>query len=66
MAFEILIALIAPYPFLEGITITENVFIAQQDVEYEVNDLLLFVMFLRLYLCGRFIFYMTQFLNPRT
>lgn len=59
MAFEMVINVIAPNPFMDGIKYQEYVKGYDTTVEYEVNDILLFFMFARLYLCMRFILYLT-------
>lgn len=65
MAFEMLINAMAPYPFLDGVKYTEYVEAFDTTISYEVNDILLFFCFNRLYLCIKFVLYLTQFKNPR-
>lgn len=66
MIMEILICAIAPYPFLNGVYYIEVVEAYSTEITYEINDILLFFMFCRLYLLCRFSFYLTEFMNPRT
>jgi len=66
LALEIVVSVIAPYPFFDGLMYEEYVEAYDIYIEYEINDLLLFAMFLRIYLGFRFIFYLSEFLNPRT
>ena len=66
MIFEICIGAIAPYPFLDGIYYIEEIPTWDAVISYEINDLMLFFMFTRLYLVIRFSFYLTEFMNPRT
>ena len=49
MTFEILLILVAPYPFLQDVTYTEFVDQYHVDIRYEVNDILLCFSFLRSY-----------------
>ena len=65
MAFEMLINAIAPYPFFEGIKYTEYVEAYDTTIQYEINDIMLFFCFFRLYLVLKFVLYLTQFKNPR-
>jgi hypothetical protein len=64
--FEQLICIIAPLPFFDGITIVEEIMLFESQIEYELNDILLCFSFLRLYLVIRFMFYLSNFYNPRT
>ena len=66
MIFEICLGAIAPYPFLDGIKYREINSAYDVELLYEVNDIMLFFMFCRLYLACRFSFYLTEFMNPRT
>lgn len=59
MVFEMVINVVAPNPFFDGMKYQEYVKAFDTTVEYEVNDILLFFMFNRLYLCMRFILYLT-------
>jgi hypothetical protein len=65
MIFEMFILSISPNPFLDGISYKE--YVADWDVEisYEVNDILLYFSFLRLYLMLKFVLYLTEFMGPR-
>ena len=66
LVFEILISVVAYYPFISEMKYRE--FVSEYDtyIEYEINDLLLVLMFMRLYITIRFMFYLSEFLNPRT
>ena len=66
LLFECLINIVAPYHFFDGIKYVEYSKDYEMDIVYEVNDLLLFFMFFRLYLVCRFLFYLSHFMNPRT
>mmetsp|Transcript_1371 Transcript_1371/g.1802 ORF Transcript_1371/g.1802 Transcript_1371/m.1802 type:complete len:217 (+) Transcript_1371:480-1130(+) len=66
LVFEGIICLIAPYPFFEDKYLEEYVVDFKTDARLRINDLLLFGMFARIYLLVRFIFYVSEFLNPRT
>ena len=57
---------ISPLPFLKGFMYGEHVKAFDSDIEVEFNDILLFMMFIRIYLPCRFLFYMSEFMNPRT
>ena len=65
MVVEMVINAIAPSPFLDGVKYKE--FVADYDIEiqYEVNDLLLYFMFNRIYLGIKCCLYVTQFMTPR-
>lgn len=57
MLIEMLVVVIAPLPFFDGIKYTEDVKAFETSLEYEVNDILLFWSFTRLYLGIRFLLY---------
>ena len=59
MVFEMAVNAVAPNPLFDGWKYQEYVKGFDTTVEYEVNDILLFFMFNRLYLCMRFILYLT-------
>lgn len=63
---EIIVNIVAPYPFFEGMKYREYVQAFDTEIEYEINNILLFFMFLRCYLILKFILYLTQFMNPRS
>lgn len=63
---EVIIALICPYPFFNGVLQSEVVKTFDTEIFYEWNDLMLATMFIRIYLPFRFYFYLTDFINPRT
>ena len=65
MVFEMLILSISPNPFLDGITYKEFVMDWGTEIEYEINDILLYFSFLRLYLMFKFVLYQTVFMGPR-
>ena len=58
--------IIAPYPFLYNVKYHEHNTRFNADLTYEINDLLLFFCFIRIYLLIRFILVITQFMNPRS
>lgn len=66
LLFECVLNVVAPYHFFDGIKYVEYSKDYEMDIVYEVNDLLLFFMFARLYLVCRFLFYLSHFMNPRT
>ena len=66
MIAELVMCSIAEYPFLEGLEYVEYVQDWDTTIVYNVNDIMLFAMFIRLYLLYRFSFYLSEFLNPRT
>jgi hypothetical protein len=66
IVFEQILCLIAPYGFLKGITITEEITLFGVSIVYEVNDILLSLCFLRIYLVIRYLFYLTPYYNLRT
>jgi hypothetical protein len=53
-------------PFFNGIKYTEYVKGFDTTIEYEVNDILLFFAFSRLYLTLKFLLYLSSFMNPRS
>jgi len=59
LIFEILINIIAPYPFLDNLKYREYVAEFDFNVQYEINDILLFISFARVYLGITFIVYLT-------
>jgi len=66
MVFEMVICMVAPYPFLHDKLYVEYVEAYDTKITYQINDLMLFVMFSRIYLPVRFSFYLSNFMNPRT
>lgn len=66
MVFEMTINLIAPYSFFDGLKYVEQVTAYEVEIEYEINDILLFFCFARVYIAYRFSFFLTEFMNPRT
>lgn len=63
---EILINIIAPYPFFNSVKYKERFEEYHITIEYGVNDLLLFYSFIRIYLIIRMVLYLTQFMSPRS
>ena len=63
---ELLINLVSPMPFFNGIKYTEYVKAFDTTIEYEWNDILLFFAFMRLYLTLKFLLYLSSFMNPRS
>ena len=61
-----IINLIAPYPFFDGLKYVDFVGAYNTEIEYEINDILLFFCFARIYIAYRFSFFLTEFMNPRT
>jgi hypothetical protein len=57
IVLEILINLISPMPFFNGVKYIEYVKAFDATVVYEVNDILLFIAFMRLYLTLKFLLY---------
>lgn len=66
LIFELIIVLITPYPFFNGIKYKENVKAFDTKIEYEMNDILLGFSFCRIYLGLRFVLYLSNFMNPRS
>lgn len=65
MFLEIALNSFAPYPFLDGITYVEDVKDFDAKATYEINDVFLILIFLRIYLLARFLLFLTQFNTPR-
>lgn len=63
---EMGLCVISPLPILKGNLYSEHVKAYDTDISIEINDILFFMMFVRIYLPVRFLFYMTEFMNPRT
>ena len=66
LLLEIIIHLIAPYHYLDGIKYVEMVEAWEYEVKYEINDILLWLSFIRLYTLINFSLYSTDFMNPRS
>lgn len=66
LILEIVLNVVAPYHMFDGIYYHEYVEAYDHTIKYEINDLMLFFMFVRLYLPCRFGFYLSQFMTPRT
>jgi len=64
--FEVILNLMAPYPFLNGSKYIEVVEAYDTTIEYEVNIIMLFLSFNRLYLSAKFFIYMTSLMSPRS
>ena len=56
---ELIINAVSPMPFLNGIKYTEYVLAFDTTIQYEVNDILLFFAFMRLYLTIKFLLYLS-------
>jgi hypothetical protein len=65
LLFELLINNISPYRFLDGYKYVEYNDAYNYEIEYDVNDILLFFMFIRLYNLGKAILIQTYYLSPR-
>ena len=63
---EMLICLIAPYPFFEHITVYEHYEDFKLTIKFNMNDYPLCLMFARIYLLVRFTISITSFMNPRS
>lgn len=63
---EVIISLIGPYPFLDGMIQIEEVKTFGTEIYYQWNDLMLASMFIRIYLPFRLYFFLTDFINPRS
>ena len=63
---EVVLAIIAPYPFLDRFTFTEYNKAFDVYVTYTVNDILQFLMFLRIYHLLRFVLVISRFMSPRS
>lgn len=61
-----LLNLVAQYLFYDGLKYTEYLGIYETEIQYEVNDFLLFFSFVRIYLDYRFSFFLTEVIIPRT
>jgi len=66
MLFEMVLNLIAPYYFLDGIKYVEVNNDLEITTEYEINDILLWFSFVRVYLLLKLYLYTTLFMNPRS
>ena len=64
--FELVLNAMSPYPFLKGLKYYEKVKEYDIEIQYEVNDILIVIMFTRFYLLLNFILSMSQFMNPRS
>lgn len=58
--------IIAPYPYLYNLKYDEFNAQFSATVTYDINDLLLFFCFFRIYLLVRYALVITQFMNPRS
>ncbi len=66
MIAEITLNVIAPLPFLYDIKYNEYNKQFDTTITYDLNDLLLFFSFIRVYILTRFALVITQFMNPRS
>ena len=63
---EVILQLVAPYNFLSGYKYVENVEAYDVTIEYEINELLLFFSFVRIYMLLRMYIYYSEYLTPRS
>jgi hypothetical protein len=66
MFFEMLIMLIAPYPYLQDVFYIEYIDAYDLYIHYKVNDILLCLSFIRIYLFLRCALVVSPFMNPRS
>lgn len=66
MIFEMLLMLLAPYPFMQDIEYTEYVDAYDTYINYQLNDILLCFSFIRIYLFLRCALVVSPFMNPRS
>jgi hypothetical protein len=57
---------LAPLPGFEKITYIEYNIDYDTEIEYDLNDILLALMFLRVYIFARWLLFSTTFMNPRS
>ena len=63
---ELALHLICPYSFLEGSKYSEHVEAFDVTIEYEVNELLLVVSFVRCYMLVKMYIYLSEKYTPRS
>ena len=66
IVIEQFIALIAPFPFFQGIKYVEENPNWKVTISYEMNQVLMCFSFVRLYIVLRFILLISKFMNPRS
>lgn len=66
LVVEFILVIIAPYPGLDKIQYHEYNKTYDTYLTYDLNDILLFFIFIRTYLLIRYILIMTHFNNPRS
>ena len=66
LAIELIINCTSPYPFFKGIKYIEYVEALDYTVEYEINDILLVIAFVRLMYLFKLFLYHTIWMNPRS
>jgi hypothetical protein len=66
LTLEIIIALFAPYPFLQGYKYHEICENWKTDIYYEWNHILACMSFCRIYVVFRYTFSVSKFMNPRS
>lgn len=65
MAFELLLNLISPFPFLKDVKYVEKNLDFDIEIKYEFNDVLLWFMSIRIYSVIKLMLFMTYFMSPR-
>jgi hypothetical protein len=65
LLIEIIIALIQPYPFLDGVILYTDKDWYLKKVRYELNDLFLIAVFSRIYIIYRFVISFSKFYDER-
>ncbi len=66
MMLEFSIALVSPQSYFDGMMYTEINTAWKVTVNYEINDIILCISFIKLYFPLRFSLYLTDYLNPRS
>ena len=76
LVIEILLVIVAPYPYLYNITFQEYNIAYNTWVTYnvsfsnliviQINDVLMFISFIRVYVIARFYLVSSQYMNPRS
>lgn len=65
LTIELILNSFAPYPFLKSLVYKETSYYYNIVIEYKINDILLMVMFLRLYIIANFLLTFTLFRTAR-
>lgn len=66
MVLEQVLALVAPYPFLQGIKYVEENTDWHVTISYEINQILMCLSFTRVYILLRYHLFMSTFMSPRS